>query len=75
MTWPLTASALIDKRIRAAGVFSIVNLEGTKVSFYPRVNGKCRLPADIEADLSANDGRLLMQLRDFLVSQARIAQH
>jgi hypothetical protein len=64
----VTESSEIDRKIRESGCFALVNLEGTLVWFFPRG----RLPAYLTAWLGADNGRRLILLRDFLISQARL---
>jgi hypothetical protein len=66
---PETENMRIDRIVREAGCFALCNLEGTLVKFYP----VGRLPRHVAAYLNADEGRRLQLLRNFIVSQARLA--
>jgi len=58
--------AAIDRTLRNHGYFTLTNLNGDRMYFYPRGG----IPANVGAYLSVGDN--LLFLRDFLITQARV---
>lgn len=60
-----TVGSDIDRLVREAGCFTLTNLNGDRLFFYPRGG----IPAFLGAYLN---GDRLAKLRDFLITQARV---
>jgi hypothetical protein len=60
-----TIGSDIDRIIRDAGCFTLTNIDGSRLFFYP----VGRLPRHVAAYLTSDR---LAKLRDFLITQARV---
>jgi hypothetical protein len=60
-----TVGSDIDRLVREAGCFTLTNLNGDRLFFFPRKG----IPSHLAAYLN---GDRLEKLRDFLITQARV---